>query len=48
MTVTGLGKPATGDYAREEARLRRELAAVYLAWEAMLRLVERVAPDYRN
>jgi len=29
MTVTELGKPATGDYAAEEARLRRELAAVY-------------------
>ena len=29
MTVTELGKPATGDHAAEEARLRRELAAVY-------------------
>jgi ribulose-5-phosphate 4-epimerase/fuculose-1-phosphate aldolase len=29
MTVTELGKPATGDDAAEEARLRRELAAVY-------------------
>lgn len=29
MTVTELGKPATGDYEAEEARLRRELAAVY-------------------
>jgi len=29
MTVTEVGKPATEHYAREEARLRRELAAVY-------------------
>ena len=29
MTVTELGKPATGDHEAEEARLRRELAAVY-------------------
>ena len=29
MTVTEVGKPAAGDYAAEEALLRRELAAVY-------------------
>jgi len=29
MTVTEVGKPASEHYAREEARLRRELAAVY-------------------
>jgi len=29
MTVTELDTSRTGDYAREEARLRRELAAVY-------------------
>src|SRR6201997_4290566 len=29
MTVTELGKPATGDCAAEEARRRRDLAAVY-------------------
>jgi ribulose-5-phosphate 4-epimerase/fuculose-1-phosphate aldolase len=29
MSVTELGEPATEHYAREEARLRRELAAVY-------------------
>src|SRR6516164_10152674 len=29
MTVTELGTTETGDYAQAEARLRRELAAVY-------------------
>src|SRR3984885_7742931 len=29
MTVTELGRPATGEEPAEEARLRRELAAVY-------------------
>jgi len=29
MTVTEVGKPASEHYTREEARLRRELAAVY-------------------
>ncbi len=29
MTVIAPGKRAAGDYAAEESRLRRELAAVY-------------------
>ena len=88
MTVTEIGRQATGDdAAAEEARLRRELAAVYrliahfrmtdliynhisvrlpgpehrfllnpfgllyeenLAWDAMLRLVERLYPNYKD